>query len=220
MAEDDRPREKFLKNGPATLSDSELLAILIRSGTKSQSAVDLCKHILQLYDNNIAKLSRMSVLELSKFKGIGKVKAITILVALELGRRRQKADINNLSKITCSKNAFDLIGPDLSDKSEEEFWVLYLNQANKINAKEFLSKGGITGTVVDQRLLFRNALGHKAVSVILIHNHPSGNCQPSEADKTLTRKMKEAGQLLEIKVLDHIIIAGNNYYSFADEGIM
>lgn len=218
-AEDDRPREKLINKGSSSLSDSELLAILIRIGNKNQSAVELCKQLLNNCDNDLNKLARMSVNEICKLKGIGKVKAVTIMAALELARRRKTSDAV-VKKITGSKNIFQLLQPELADKPHEEFWIIYLNQSNKILARESLSKGGVAGTVVDARLVFKRALEHTAVSVILCHNHPSGNIQPSEADIKLTKKLKEAGEMIDIKVLDHIIIAGEAYYSFADEGKM
>lgn len=220
MAEDDRPREKLINKGAKSLSGSELLAILIRTGTKENSAVDVCKQLMHSCGNDFNKLAKMSLSEISKIKGIGKVKAVTIMAALELGRRRKESGVTKMDKITGSKSVFDLLQPGLVDIPYEEFWVIYLNQSNKIIAVENLSKGGIAGTVVDHRLLFKKALEQTAVSIILCHNHPSGNMQPSEADIRLTKKITEAGNMLDIKVLDHIIIAGDNYYSFADEGKM
>ncbi|MBT8195649.1 MAG: DNA repair protein RadC, partial [Bacteroidia bacterium] len=195
-------------------------AILIRTGTKEYSAVDVCKQLMHSCGNDFNKLAKMSVNEISKTKGVGKVKAITIMAALELGRRRKVNGVTKMEKITGSSNVFDLLQPSLVDEDQEHFWVIYLNQSNKIISTEHLSKGGVAGTVVDSRLIFKKALEQTAVSIILCHNHPSGNTQPSEADIRLTKKIKEAGNMLDIKVLDHIIIAGDSYYSFADEGKM
>ena len=218
-AEDDRPREKFLLKGKATLSDSELLAILIGSGSRNESAVQLCQRILASSENNLNALGKMSVAQLMQFKGIGEAKAISIAAALELGRRRRAEDAIELKKITSSKTVFDIMQPIIGELPHEEFWVLYLNNSNKVIYKAQLSKGGITGTVVDIRLIFKMAFEQNATGLVLTHNHPSGKLIASEADLKITKRIKEAGQTLEIQVLDHLIITENGYLSFQDEGI-
>ena len=218
-AEDDRPREKFLLKGKATLSDSELLAILIGSGSRNESAVQLCQRILASSENNLNMLGKMSISQLMQFKGIGEAKAISIAAALELGRRRRAEDAIELKKITSSKAVFDIMQPIIGELPHEEFWVLYLNNSNKVIYKAQLSKGGITGTVVDIRLIFKMAFEQNATGLILSHNHPSGKLIASEADLKITKRIKEAGQTLEIQVLDHLIITENGYLSFQDEGI-
>lgn len=217
-AEDDRPREKFLLKGKSTLSDSELLAILIGSGSRNESAVQLCQRILASAENNLNSLGKISVAQLMKFKGIGEAKAISIAAALELGRRRRAEDVIDLKKITSSKAVFNIMQPIIGELPHEEFWVLYLNNSNKVIYKAQLSKGGITGTVVDIRLVFKIAFEQNATGLILSHNHPSGKLIASEADLKITKRIKEAGQTLEIQVLDHIIITENGYLSFQDEG--
>jgi len=218
-AEDDRPREKFLLKGKSALSDSELLAILIGSGSRNESAVQLCQRILATTNNNLNQLGKLSIQQLTEFKGIGEAKAISIAAALELGRRRRTEEAVVLDKITSSKIVFEIMQPIIGELPHEEFWVLYLNNSNKVIYKAQLSKGGITGTIVDNRLIFKMALEYNATSLILTHNHPSGKLQASDADKEVTRKLKLAGQHLDILVLDHIIITENGYYSFNDEGI-
>ena len=218
-AEDDRPREKFLLKGKATLSDSELLAILIGSGSRNESAVQLCQRILASSENNLNTLGKMSVSQLMQIKGIGEAKAISIAAALELGRRRRAEDAIELKKITSSKAVFDIMQPIIGELPHEEFWVLYLNNSNKVIYKAQLSKGGITGTVVDIRIIFKMAFEQNATGLILSHNHPSGKLIASEADLKITKRIKEAGQTLEIQVLDHLIITENGYLSFQDEGI-
>lgn len=218
-AEDDRPREKFLLKGKAALSDSELLAILIGSGSRNESAVQLCQRILASSENNLNTLGKMSVSQLMQFKGIGEAKAISIAAALELGRRRRAEEAVELKKITSSKAVFEIMQPIIGELPHEEFWVLYLNNSNKVIYKAQLSKGGITGTVVDIRLLFKMALEQNATAVLLTHNHPSGKLLASEADIQITKKIKEAGKTLEIHVLDHIIVTENGYLSFQDAGI-
>jgi DNA repair protein RadC len=219
-AEEDRPREKLLLKGKAALSDAELLAILLGSGTVSVSAVELGKQILGSVENNLNSLAKLSVKDLERFKGIGEAKAITIVAALELGRRRKEAELPQKQQITSSKAVFNLMQSHLMDLMHEEFWVILLNRANIVIKKVQISTGGLSGTVADPKLIFKTALEHLASSVILVHNHPSGNLKPSQADKDLTQKLKQAGQLLEIPVLDHIIIAEKHYFSFADEGIL
>lgn len=218
-AEEDKPREKLLLKGKAALSNAELLGILIGSGTREHTAVDLGKIILDNNDNDLNKLARLGVHELKKFNGIGDARAINIVSALELGRRRK---INNEDpvKISSSNDVYNLMKPVLSDLSHEEFWLLLLNRANKVIRKQNISQGGISGTVADPKLIFNHALNQLASSIILVHNHPSGNTRPSEADKRLTRQLHEAGKLLEIAVLDHIIFTDNNYFSFADENLL
>jgi DNA repair protein RadC len=219
-AEDDRPREKMLQKGRSALSDAELIAILIGSGSKNESAVDLSKRILQSAGNNLSALGSLSLNDLMKFKGIGEAKAITIAAALELGRRRNSEATPILETLNSSRSVFNYIAPQLQDLPHEEFWMITLNRANKPLGKHFLSKGGITATMVDMRLLAKQAIEQLAVGVILVHNHPSGNIQPSEQDKQLTKKVKEALSLVEISLLDHLIVANNTYFSFADEHLL
>ena len=218
-AEEDRPREKLLLKGKSALSNAELLGILIGSGTKELTAVDLGKLILEQSNNDLNKIARLSVQELKKFKGIGDARAINIVSALELGRRRSPEDLKP-EKITGSSDVYESMKPELSDLPHEEFWLLLLNRANKIIKKQPISQGGVSGTVADPKLIFNHALNHLASSVILVHNHPSGNTKPSEADKRLTKQLFEAGKLLEIAVLDHIIFTDNAYFSFADENLL
>ena len=219
-AEDDRPREKLLLKGKNALSDAELIAILIGSGSRNESAVALSKRILASIDNNLNKLGKLTVANLLKFKGIGEAKAVSIITALELGRRRRLEEALELPKITSSKAVFNLMQPLIGELHYEEFWVIYLNNSNKVLLKEQLSKGGLTGTLVDVRLVFKKAVELYATAVILCHNHPSGKLQASNADKLITTKLKLAGETLDIKVLDHIIITENAYFSFADENIL
>lgn len=219
-AEEDRPREKLLLKGKAALSDAELIGILIGSGTRSMSAVDLSKLILKEVGNNLNELAKCSVSDLQKFKGIGEAKAITIVSALELGRRRRESQYIEKPKITCSKDAYEVIRPELQDLAYEVFWILLLNRANQVTRKCQISSGGISGTVADPKIIFKTALESMCSGIILVHNHPSGNLKPSSADINLTKKVKEAGNLLEIPVLDHIIFTDKGYLSFADEGMM
>ncbi|WP_025124050.1 RadC family protein [Myroides odoratimimus] len=219
-AEDDRPREKLMLKGKTSLSDAELLAILIGSGHREESAVELCKRILAMYNNNLSVLAKQSISKLTAFKGIGEAKAIAIIAALEIGQRRRLSERIEEPIITTSSDVFELISPIIGDLEHEEFWVLYLNNSNKVKFKSPLSKGGITGTVVDIRLLFQTALEQKAVGIILTHNHPSGKVKPSDADIQITKKIKEAGRIMDIQLLDHLIITEYSYYSFADESIL
>ena len=219
-AKDDRPREKLLLNGVHTLSDSELLAILILNGSKEKTAVDLAKDILKLSKDNLSELGRLSVKDLMKVKGIGLAKAVTISAALELGRRRQASSSLQKKIITSSNDIADYFMAKLKDYRHEVFAVVFLNRANKINRFEIVSEGGITGTVADPRIILKKALEEDAVSIILCHNHPSGSLKPSRADQELTRKIKEAARYFDIKVTDHIIISESGYYSFADQGIL
>lgn len=218
-AEDDKPREKLMLKGKQVLSDAELLAILIGSGSRNESAVDLSKRIIASV-SNLKALGRLTLKQLTEFKGIGEAKGITILAAMELGRRRGSEEEVELKKITSSKSAFDIMHPIIGDLMHEEFWVLYLNNSNKVIYKSQLSKGGITGTVVDIRIVFKTAFEQNATSIILCHNHPSGTLVASDADKQITKKLKEAGKMLEINILDHLIVANSTYMSFADEGIL
>lgn len=216
--EEDKPREKLLLKGKAALINAELLAILIGSGTPKVTAVELCTEIMNFVNNDLSQLGKLSVKDLMKFKGIGEAKAITIVASMELGRRRQAENLPNISKIKSSKDIYHILLADLSDLISEEFWVIYLNNSNKVIGKEKLSAGGITGTVVDVRLLFKSAIDRLATSIILAHNHPSGTLRPSQADIKLTNKVKEAGKILDVQLLDHLIVADTGYYSFADEG--
>ncbi|WP_395062407.1 DNA repair protein RadC [Flavobacterium sp.] len=218
-AEDDRPREKFLLKGKSSLSDSELLAILIGSGSRNESAVQLCQRILFSANNNLNQLGKLSIQQLTEFKGIGEAKAISIAAALELGRRRRSEDVVELNKITSSKAVFEIMQPIIGELAHEEFWVLYLNNSNKVLHKAQLSKGGMTGTVVDTRIIFKTALECNATSLILTHNHPSGKLMASEQDLYITKKLKLAGEQMEILIIDHIIITETGFYSFQDEGI-
>lgn len=220
-AEEDRPREKLLLKGVGTLTDSELLAILIGSGNNKESAVELSRRILQKSDNNINKLARLSVNDLVQdFRGIGPAKAITIAAALELGRRRQKEDMPDKKKITCSKDAYLMFYPLMLDLNHEETWALILDRSNKVVSTMQVSRGGISGTVVDIRLILREAINHYASGIILGHNHPSENCTPSPQDTALTKKLKEAAKWMDINLLDHIIVCGEIYYSYADNGLI
>ncbi|MEK8180370.1 DNA repair protein RadC [Flavobacterium buctense] len=218
-AEDDKPREKLMLKGKAVLSDAELVAILIGSGSRKESAVSLSKRILSSVNNNLNALGKLSLKQLMEFKGIGEAKAVSIAAALELGRRRRLEETVELQKITSSKAVFEIMQPIIGELLHEEFWVLYLNNSNKVIYKSQLSKGGITGTVVDVRLIFKLALEHNATAIILSHNHPSGKLLASDADRDITKKLKFAGEQLDVKVLDHIIITETGYLSFQDEGI-
>lgn len=218
-AEEDRPREKLLLKGKAALSDAELIAILIGSGTRELSAVDLSKLILQSVNNNLNELAKLSINDLMKFKGIGDAKAISIAAALELGRRRKESETLKKPKVGSSADAYEAIRPYLMDLQHEQFWVLLLNRANEVIRPQQISIGGVSGTVADPKMIFKAALEHLASAIILVHNHPSGNLTPSQADKDLTKKVKEAGRTLDIPVLDHLIFSDNGYFSFADEGI-
>lgn len=219
-SQDDQPREKLLYKGKAALSDAELVAILIGSGNREESAVALCKRILANVDNNLSDLGKRSIKQLMEFKGIGEAKAITIIAALELGRRRRGEEALEKKKITSSHSVFELMQPVIGELEHEEFWIIYLNNSNKVIQKSQLSKGGITGTLVDVRLVLKSALEVGATGLILAHNHPSGTLKPSEADKQITNKLKTAAESLDIKVLDHLIITEKAYFSFADESLL
>ncbi len=219
-SQDDQPREKLRDKGKAILSDAELVAILIGSGNREESAVDLCKRILASVDNNLNALGKLSIKQLMEFKGIGEAKAISITAALEIGRRRRLEEGLKLEKITSSRSVYNIMQPILGELPHEEFWILYLNNSNKVIQKNQLSKGGITGTLVDVRLVLKNALETGATALILCHNHPSGTLKPSQADKDITQKLKTAAHSLDIKVLDHLIVIEKAYFSFADENIL
>lgn len=216
----DRPREKLLHKSASALSDSELLAILISNGTREKSALDLAREILSLGKNNLHELGKVSIKELMKIKGIGEAKAITVVAALEIGRRRQDSIILQKAVIKQSSDIAIYLQNQFRDLSYEVFAVLFLNQANRINHFEIISQGGITGTVADPRVILKKALEEEAVNIILCHNHPSGSLVPSRADEELTKKIKEAALFLDIKVIDHIIVSEQGYFSFADEGIL
>lgn len=218
-AKDDRPREKLLLKGSTALSDAELIAILIHHGTKEKSAVQLGREILELAQNNLGKLSKLSVKDIMKIKGIGAAKAITIVAALELGTRRDMLT-NKQPTVNSSKDVAELLRHQFRFKKHEVFAVVFLNRSNKINHIEVISEGGITGTIADPRIILKKALDHEAINLILCHNHPSGNLKPSKADEDLTEKIKSAAQFFDIKLLDHIIVGEEGYYSFADEGLL
>jgi DNA repair protein RadC len=219
-AVEDRPREKMLKLGFAALSNSELIAILIGSGNLTESAVELSRRILSDFRNNLDRIGKSSVDKLKTYNGIGEAKAINILAALELGRRRLLAYNDSQIRINSSEDAFDIIKLELSDITHEEFWVIYLDRANNVIDKVKISQGGISGTVIDIRIILKQAIEKMASSIILAHNHPSGNLSPSQSDLDITRKASEASKLVDIKVLDHIIVAGKHFSSLADDGLI
>jgi len=217
---DDRPREKMQKNGSQSLSDAELIAILLGSGTRNLSAVEVGRLVLDSAGNNLSELGRKTINDLIRLPGIGEAKAITLMAALELGRRRKLTDAPEKQGITCSKDAFEILHADLTDLAHEEFWILLLNRANKVILKQKTSQGGLSGTVTDSRIILKLALDYQASGVLLCHNHPSGNLNPSSADIDITKKIKEAAKLFDIQLFDHLIIAGNKYLSFADESLI
>lgn len=219
-AVEDRPREKMIQYGTSTLSDAELLGILISSGTKEKSAVDLGRELLSGVNNNLTALGKLTIADLTKIHGIGNARAVTIAAALELGRRRKLTEIPEVIQIKCSKDVADIFQPILSDLLHEEFWILFLNRSNRVISRMKLSQGGISGTVTDVRLAMKKAIECLASGIIVCHNHPSGNLNPSESDSKITRKLKEAGSLLDIQLLDHLIISDKDYYSFADNGLI
>jgi len=219
-ASDDRPREKLLTKGAQNLSNAELLAILIGSGTREISAVELSRQILLIAENNLAELAKFSVSQLVKIKGIGEAKAVTIIAALELGKRRNSSELSDRLSVNSSKDVYNYFYPIMADLVHEEFWVLYLNRSNKIIEKYKLSQGGVSGTVTDIRLILKRAIELLASSFIVCHNHPSGNLKPSENDTNITHKLKAAALQMDINLLDHIIIANNSYFSYTDEGIL
>ena len=216
----DRPRERMLLHGRSDLSDSELLAIILGSGSRYESAVSLSKRILFRVDHDLIELGKLSINDLMQFKGVGKAKAISIAAALELGKRRKENSKVNRKKINSSQSLFELMQPRIGDLPHEEFWVIYVNNSNKVLQSKQISKGGITGTLVDVRLVLKTALEIGAVAILMVHNHPSGSLKPSELDKKLTKKIKQAGESMDIRVLDHIIITEKTYFSFADEQLL
>lgn len=218
-AEEDRPREKLIGKGRHVLTEAELIAILIGSGSRDETAVELSKRILASVGNNLNELGKLTVQELNRFKGVGDAKAISIIAALELGRRRKHTEIIKREKITSSKEVFEMMKPSMMDLPHEEFWLLMLNRANSVIKKELISRGGVAGTVVDTKIIFKTAVDNHASSIIICHNHPSGNLKPSEADLKITKNIKEAGKIMEIALLDHLIISESGFYSFVDEGI-
>jgi DNA repair protein RadC len=219
-AVEDRPREKFINKGMSTLSDAELLAILISSGTKKKSAVDLGRELLGMVNNNLNSLGKLAISDLRKIKGIGPARAVTISAALELGRRRKLSELPETIQIKCSKDVADIFQPLLSDLAHEEFWVLFLNRSNRVINRMKISQGGISGTVTDIRIILKKAVEYLSSGIIVCHNHPSGNLIPSESDTKITKKIKDAGILLDIQLLDHLIISDKDYYSFADNGLI
>ncbi len=219
-AVEDRPRERFLAKGIQSLSDTELIALIIGSGTREISAVELARQILKSADNNLNQLGKFNVDDLLKLKGVGKAKAISVIAALELGRRRKLSEALQRPKITSSKDVYEILFPLISDLAHEEFWILLLNRSNKIINKYRISQGGTAGTVIDVKIILKRAVEKLASSIILCHNHPSGNLTPSKADINITNKLREAAELMDIKLLDHIIIADNSYFSFIDEGVL
>lgn len=219
-SEDDRPREKMTKHGADVLSNSELLAIIINNGSREKSALDLAKEILKLGQDNLDELGKLTLTDLQKIKGIGMAKAIAITAALELGRRRSGGELLQRTKVSSSIEIANYLRTILKDKSNEVFAVLFLNQANKIKSFKIMSKGGITGTVADPRVILKQALDEGATSLVLSHNHPSGNLNPSRADQELTQKIKQAASYFDIKILDHIIVSDEGHYSFSDEGLL
>lgn len=217
---DDQPREKLVDKGKAALTNSELLAIIIGSGNTEESAVALMQRLLLDNNNDLGQLSRLSVEDFKKYKGIGEAKAISLVAMLELGRRRELTKTIERPTIRSSSDAYNIIGPELRDLNHEEFWLLILNQSGKVLRKEKVSSGGVAGTIADPKVIFKRVLDHYGVSIILVHNHPSGNLKPSNTDIAITKKLVKAGSVLEIKVHDHLIIAGDSFFSFADEGLI
>ena len=219
-AEEDRPREKLLLKGKHALSNAELVAIILGSGSREESAVSLAQQILNSVDNNLNDLGRCALSELQRFKGIGEAKAISIAAAMELGRRRQLSAIKDRPQIKSSSNAFDAIAPILIDLPHEEFWILLMNRSNHVIGRASISTGGVSGTVVDAKIVFKKALEKQGTtSIILCHNHPSGNLQPSDADIFLTKKLRDGAKLLDLTIFDHLIVSERGYFSFADEGM-
>ena len=219
-APEDRPREKMMKKGAAALSDAELLAILIGSGNTEESAVELMRRLLLSCDNNLNSLAKWDVVEFSRFKGMGPAKSITVMAALELGKRRKLQSVHERTQITCSKDIYDIFQPILCDLEQEEFWVLLLNQATKLISKIRISTGGIDGTYADVRTILREAILQRATQIVVAHNHPSGNIQPSQADRMLTDHIRQAADTMNIRLIDHIIVCEDHYFSFADEGLL
>lgn len=220
LAEDDRPREKFLLKGKSAVSDSELLAIIMGSGNREESAVELARRILNSVENNWHRLSQLSIKDLTKFKGVGEAKAISIATALEIGNRKSQQEVLERQQISSSQDAFEILQPHLSDLQTEEFWAIFLNHQNKILYKTCLFRGGIASSVADIRVVFKTALENFSTQIIVAHNHPAGSLKPSKEDINITQKIKDAGKLLDIDLLDHLILTQNKYYSFKDEGIL
>ncbi|MCO6565249.1 MAG: DNA repair protein RadC [Apibacter sp.] len=220
LAEEERPREKLVIKGKQALSDAELLAIILGSGSKSESSITLAQRILSSVNHNWNELAKLSIRDLCKFNGVGKVKAIEIITSLEIGRRKSLQQALKKESISSSKDAFNILQPIIGDLMIEEFWVIYLSRSNKILSKEKISQGGITGTMVDNRLIFKHALELNSVSLIISHNHPSGNIQPSNSDMQITQEIKKAGSLLNIILIDHLIVTQTSYFSFADENLL
>ncbi|TCD29125.1 DNA repair protein RadC [Pedobacter psychrodurus] len=219
-AEEDRPREKLLLHGRRHLTDAELIAILIGSGSKNETAVDLSKRILSFYDNNLTKLGQASILDLSRFRGIGEAKALTIIAALELGLRRKETAEESITHVTTSNDVYKYLHQTFANLNHEEFWILLLNRSNRVIGKFLISKGGQAGTVADPKIIFKTALENNAANIVLAHNHPSGSLKPSESDDKLTRNMVASGNLLSLYVVDHLIFANNRYYSYRDEDLI
>ncbi len=219
-AEEDRPREKLMQKGRTALTDAELLGILIGTGIKNMTAIDLAKLILQSVNNDLNKLAKLTVKDLSKFKGIGEAKAINIVAALELGRRKKDTETQKSPRLVSSKLIYDFMKPYMLDLHYEEFWILILSNSLNLLKAEKISAGGLTGTIADPRIIFKLALEQLGSSIILVHNHPSGNLQPSQADIQLTKKLVDAGRLLDINVQEHLIFGNDGYYSLKDEGII
>lgn len=220
LAEEERPREKLLLRGKQSLSDAELLAIILGSGSKSESSITLAQRILSSVNHNWNELAKLTIRDLCKFNGVGKVKAIEIITSLEIGRRKSLQQALKKEKISSSKDAYNIFQPIIGDLMIEEFWVIYLSRSNKILSKEKISQGGITGTMVDNRLIFKHAIELNAVSLIISHNHPSGNIQPSNSDIQITHEIKKAGNLLNITLMDHLIVTQTSFFSFADENLL
>ncbi|KAB2868489.1 MAG: JAB domain-containing protein [Bacteroidales bacterium] len=217
-AVEDRPREKMQKKGISSLSDAELIAILLRSGNSDETAVTVAQRLLTLAQNNLNELGKFSLHQITQIKGIGEAKAITVLAALELGRRRKAVEAINRERVTSSHDVVEIFQPMLADLPHEEFWALLLNKANKVIDKVRVSQGGVAGTVVDVRIIVKTAVEKLASSIIIAHNHPSGNPKPSDKDIAITKKLKDAANLFDISILDHLIITDNECYSFADNG--
>ena len=220
LAKEERPREKLLLRGKQSLSDAELLAIILGSGSKSESSITLAQRILSSVNHNWNELAKLTIRDLCKFNGVGKVKAIEIITSLEIGRRKSLQQALKKEKISSSKDAYNILQPIIGDLMIEEFWVIYLSRSNKILSKEKISQGGITGTMVDNRLIFKHAIELNAVSLIISHNHPSGNIQPSNSDIQITHEIKKAGNLLNITLMDHLIVTQTSFFSFADENLL
>lgn len=220
LAEEERPREKLLLRGKQSLSDAELLAIILGSGSKSESSITLAQRILSSVNHNWNELAKLTIRDLCKFNGVGKVKAIEIITSLEIGRRKSLQQALKKEKISSSKDAYNILQPIIGNLMIEEFWVIYLSRSNKILSKEKISQGGITGTMVDNRLIFKHAIELNAVSLIISHNHPSGNIQPSNSDIQITHEIKKAGNLLNITLMDHLIVTQTSFFSFADENLL